>query len=84
MFGENGFAMLVDEGGKVNQPNKQSCFSHTALQLVMESNMDKLLLPLESQRRVQLMSGSKSRCPEDTLAYLPLTRLVPNTRSLTD
>jgi hypothetical protein len=55
MFGENGYAMLVDEGGKVDNPNQKG-YSDTALQLATESSMDKSLLLLGSQRRVRLMS----------------------------
>lgn len=56
MFGENGYALLVDEGGKVDPPNKKGCSTDTVLQLATESSMDKSLLLLRSQRRVLLMS----------------------------
>lgn len=47
MFGENGYAMLVDEGGKIDKPNKKSCSADTPLQLATENSMDKSLLLLE-------------------------------------
>jgi len=56
MFGENGYAMLLDEGGELSKPVKQGCSADTALQLATEGSMGRSLLVLLSQRRVLSMS----------------------------